>query len=358
MYLKLAELLEKDETVAVATVTEAKGSAPRDVGAKMIVRLSGQHVGTVGGGKSEAKVIEAAYSVLQTGIPVNVALDLTGRGAAEESGICGGVMNVYVEQWKSSDLLSPLLESLRHKRPVALVTVTRAEGRWEACLGRRAVVWSDQEPLGDLGLDELQEQVLADACGALNGRMHRMLKYATPAGDVEVFVEILQSPPALIIAGAGHIAVPLAQLGSICDFDVTVLDDRPEFANEQRFPTATEVVSAPFRQTMHQWVADERIDTDTYVVLITRGHQHDAECLAEVVHSPAAYIGMIGSRRRVRAVLQRLNEEQNIPMEKLQRVHAPIGIDIGAETPAEIAVSIMAEIVKVRRGGSARSLSD
>ena len=153
----------------------------------------------------------------------------------------------------------------------------------------------------------------------------------------------------MLIVGGGHIALPLAQLASMCDFSVAVLDDRPGFVSEERFPTATRRIAAPLRET----VAGLPMDQDTYIILVTRGHSHDVECLLEVLDRPVAYIGMIGSQRRVDAVFQLLTEEMHIAPEKLDRVYAPIGIAIGARTPAEIAVCIMAEVINVLRNGPA-----
>jgi xanthine dehydrogenase accessory factor len=253
-------------------------------------------------------------------------------------------------------ILHALLSSVEARRPVALATVTAAPD--PASIGRHAVVWLDAEPLGSLGLGELEAQALADAQTVLRGRVHRTLSYAKPAGPVKLFVEVQHRPPELIIVGAGHVAQPLAQLGKLCDFTVIVLDDRPQFANRQRFPQADQVLALPLRETLRDWAAAGRLGLDTYIVLVTRGHQHDIDCLLEVLNTPLGYIGMIGSQRRVRTVFDLLSVETGIPADKFDRVYAPIGIAIGARTPAEIAVCIMAEIINVQRGGPARSISD
>ena len=273
------------------------------------------------------------------------------------------------------------------------------------------MIGADREPLGSLGLGAWESQVLADARQALQERQHRLLCYAkgtlpSPVGNetvalnmepqkesepravcgyarddaqtpgaqrgretpppargrgnvlpserFQVFVEVQQRPPSLVIVGAGHIAQPLAAMGRLCDFTVTVLDDRAQFANRQRFPQAERVIAGPLAETLRGLP----LDRDTYVVLITRGHQHDVECLLEIMDAPLAYLGMIGSRRRVRGVFELLEEERGIRREKLRRVYAPIGLDIGAKTPAEIALTIMAEVIKVTRGGKVPSLSD
>ena len=253
-------------------------------------------------------------------------------------------------------LLAALTKSIETRRAVALVTVTASPDA--GAMGRHALVWLDSEPLGALGLGDLEPQALADAADVLRGRNHRTLTYQTAAGPVKLFVEVQHRPPELMIVGAGHIAVPLARLGTLCDFTVTVLDDRPQYANRQRFPDADDVLATPLRETVRDWVAEGRLDNDTYVVLVTRGHQHDIDCLLEILDEPLAYIGMIGSQRRVRTVFDLLTVEQGIPAEKFDRVYAPIGIAIGARTPAEIAVCIMAEIINVMRDGPARSISD
>ncbi len=259
----------------------------------------------------------------------------------------------------SRELIDAILHSIAARESVALVTVMQAPPDLAAAWGRHAVVWLDRPPLGKLGLGDREAQVLADAQRVLASRQHRVLRYPTPHGVLELFVEVQHRPPHLIIVGAGHVAQPLAQIGSLCDFHVTVLDDRPQFARPDRFPTADQVLAAPLRETLRQWAQEGHLDPDTYIVLVTRGHQHDIDCLLEILDQPVAYIGMIGSQRRVRAVFQLLSEERGIPAEQFDRVYAPIGLDIGARTPAEIAVCIMAEIIRVFRGGGSRaSLSD
>ena len=249
-------------------------------------------------------------------------------------------------------VLVELLKSIDEHRAVAMVTVVKAGGEYAAALGRRALVWLDRDPLGSLNLGALEAPALADATKALTQRRPEMLTYLDD--EIELFVEVQRRPPTLIVVGAGHVAQPLARLGKLIDFEVVVIDDRPQYANPERFPQADRVLAASFRPSLRDWP----IDSDTFIVLVTRGHSHDVECLLEVIDSPARYIGMIGSKRRVRAVFDLLEQEKGISREKFDRVYAPIGLDIGAESPAEIGVSIVAEIIKIHRGGRAESLSD
>lgn len=246
-------------------------------------------------------------------------------------------------------LLRALNEALERGETVALVTVVRSPEPEQ--VGARAVVRPGQPPLGTLGLGEREADVLAAAEATLAEGRPRLLRY--PEWGLEVFVDVQARPPELIIVGAGHIAVPLCEIGALCGFRVTVIDDRPQYAHPGRFPKATRVIAADIRRT----VRELPMDANTYVVLVTRGHSLDVECLLEILDRPLAYIGMIGSRRRVSAVFSLLEREQGIPRAKLERVYAPIGLPIGAETPAEIAVAIMAEIINVRRGGRAVSLA-
>jgi xanthine dehydrogenase accessory factor len=250
-------------------------------------------------------------------------------------------------------LLERLLASIEAGQSVALVTVVKASGRLVDILGKRALVWPDRVAFNkDWDLGPLEARIVQDARDCLSRRQPQLLTYAE--GELEIFVEVQRRPPTLIIVGAGHVAVPLAQLGKMIDFEVVVLDDRPLYANQKRFPMADRVLVQPFAETLRQWPIDE----DTFLVLVTRGHSHDVESLLEVINSPARYIGMIGSKRRVKAVFELLESEKGVDPAKLERVYAPIGLDIGAESPAEIAIGVIAEIINVYRGGRAVSLSD
>ena len=153
-------------------------------------------------------------------------------------------------------------------------------------------------------------------------------------GKLEVFFEVMPSPPKLIVVGAGHIAVPLVKIAKVLDFYVTVIDDRLLYANRERFPDADEVLVGE----MAQMLKEMTITPSCYIVLITRGHAYDEPCLRVVLPSQAKYIGMIGSRRRIKACFQRFRDEEKISEELIEKVYAPIGLDIGTETPAEIAL--------------------
>lgn len=249
-------------------------------------------------------------------------------------------------------------QHMREGRPVALATVIYCSGPTSCAIGAKIIVTS-QGVQGSLGWKALEDRVTTDAQAALAQKRTYTAdyafgsEYAPEGGAAEVLIEVFVPAPTLLIVGAGHIAVPLARMGKILDFQVVVLDDRASFANKERFPEADRVIAAGFEETLRRFP----LTNNTYIVLVTRGHAHDVPCLKEVIDSPAAYIGMIGSRRRVWAVFKLLHDD-GMPTAKLGRVYAPIGLDIGAETPGEIAASIIAEIVKIQRGGRVESISD
>lgn len=239
---------------------------------------------------------------------------------------------------------------------LAIATVTQSAVAG-AEPGDRILIWADRSE-GSLD-PRVDEAIVAEGRAAIESGRPGLRSFALESGtsvgmqggDLDVFFDVIARPARLVIVGAGHIGVPLARLGSLLDFRVSVLDDRPEFATPERFPYAETVVGA-YSETL----AALPMGRDSYVVLVTRGHVHDVACLEVMVSRSVAYVGMIGSRTRVRTVMRHLAEKGH-PADRLREIHAPIGLDLGARTPAEIALSIMAQIVLVRRGGSGASLT-
>ena len=249
--------------------------------------------------------------------------------------------------------------------PVVLVTVIQAPPDTATVVGDKVLLRRDGSTRGSLGGGPLEAAVLASARDAFRRRSVESLFYAadgsrlnrreaeSASGGYQVMLERHEPPATLVIAGGGHIGKALATIAGLCGFAVVVIDDRPDYANEERFPEADRVLCGDFAEVLRGLP----IDANTYIVTVTRGHKHDEESLRQVVESAAAYVGMIGSKRRAAAVLQHLIDG-GLDTEAVRRVHTPIGLDIGAETPEEIAVAIMAEVVKVRRGGSGRPMRE
>jgi len=252
-------------------------------------------------------------------------------------------------------LLNELIQIKEAGAAAVLATVVEATENSGVNPGDNCLIRDGRIRAGTIRHEGLLQAIVREAEIRLKEERSKLVPLEVPevGGKVEIFFEVTLSPPKLIVVGAGHIAVPLVKFAKVLDFHVTVLDDRMLFANRERFPDADEILVGDMAATLKE----QTITSSTYIVLITRGHKYDEPCLREIIHSPAKYIGMIGSKRRTKACFQRFRDEEKIAEEILQRVYAPIGIDINAETPEEIALCILAEIIKVRRGGKAQSLS-
>jgi xanthine dehydrogenase accessory factor len=261
-----------------------------------------------------------------------------------------------------------VLRAAREGPPVAVATLIAAPQDASPAAGAKLLVRRDGSTLGSFGGAAFEQTVVEDCLAAMDEfprrpvqahyyqtegpRIHR-LEARGGAGAYEVMVELVEAPVTLLIIGGGHIGLSLATIGEHVGFSVAVMDDREMYANAERFPMADFVKHGDFTQML----AGFPIGSNTYIVMVSRGHKQDETALRAVVDRGAGYVGMIGSKRRVSTVLRHLAEE-GLPVDALERVYTPIGFDIGAETPEEIAVSIMAEIIMVRRGGSGRQMRE
>ncbi|MBV9895735.1 MAG: XdhC family protein [Chloroflexi bacterium] len=354
-YTALKRSLESAPTIAVATIVRTRGSSPREVGARMLVRPDGATDGTVGGGCGEAEVWRAALEVIEDEQPRMVVVDLTNEIAMSSDGVCGGVLDIFVEPWHANgiDVAGTMLSAFSQRRSAAIATVVSRSRGLPARIGEKVMILDGKVHEGGFSWDLLQERVIADAPSVLAGGESLWRTYAFEEGQVGVFFDLVVPRQTLVVVGAGHVAMPIAEVGRLLDFEVVVIDDRPSFANAERFPHADRIIVDDFTTALDGL----EITPSTYVVLVTRAHTFDVHALRKIVSKPAGYIGMIGSRRRVYAVFKLLRDE-GVPLEDLMRVHAPIGLDIKTETPGEIAVSVGAELLKVRRGGGAASISE
>jgi len=242
------------------------------------------------------------------------------------------------------DVMTRVVELMQSGKTFCLVTVV-ASADSDIPLGRKAIVLKDGSILGELESDRINTGMRDFALNAIRENKRLMAEIGS---GIKVFLDVLAAETRLLVCGAGHIAIPLARFAGDVGFRVTVLDDREDFAHPSRFPDC-DVIAEDFIPALR----DMPLGTSTYVVVITRGHEHDVDCLVEILQKETSYVGLIGSRRRVRIVLQAL-ERQGISKARLKQVFTPIGLPIGAESPEEIALSIMSELVCVRRKGSAQ----
>lgn len=353
VYARMAELEREGRRFAVATVVRTSGSTPQVVGAKLLVDDLGRVVGTLGGGCVEGDAFTEAREVMATGRASLREYELTEELAWDTGLVCGGTMWIAIEpgeralQVADRDLLGDVLAASSGGRPVALGTLLRREGGALVPAGR-LFVEADGGAHGTLGDPALDERAAAAAREVLRGGTAK----SVPLDEGrELLVEPVLSRPRLIVAGGGHVGLALAKQGALLDLDVTVIEDRADFAARERFPDGVEVMHADIVEALRT------LDTgwNAFVVIATRGHKLDAQCLRAAVASRARYVGLLGSRRKT-ILIARMLRDEGVPEERLRAVHAPIGLDLGGRTPAEIALAVLAEITQERYGGTGRAL--
>lgn len=261
-----------------------------------------------------------------------------------------------------TSLYESLAELERTGQPAVLCTVVRARGSVPRHSGSKMLVHADGRTTGTVGGGEMESRVIREALEALHEGRPRLVAYtlvSPQAGDpgvcggaMEIFVEPIRPQPTLLVIGGGHVGKALVHLGKWLGFRVALADDRPEFCNPEWAPGADEYLPVPAAQLPERF----RFTSETYIVMPTRGVPLDVEGLPPLLEKPHAYLGVIGSRRRWETAAQQL-EARGVSREKLARVHAPMGLELNAETPEEIAVSVMAEIIMLRRGGDGRPMA-
>lgn len=319
---------------AMATVVARRGSLPMSTNAKMLVRDDGTRWGTVGGGCLEGELTGLALEVAAAGEPRIVARRLNAELAGDIGLTCGGTVELLLEPVYAHPALAELYARsaalLEEERRATIVT---------------ALPWAEA-PAKALVADG------AVCAGALDAPLDDLVALAAPAGETarrarlgkrEAVVEPLLAPPRLVVFGGGHVGWHVARVARLAGFRVTVMDDRADYANAERFPEC-EVAVGPY----HDVRAAVRIPADAFVVVTTRGHEHDAVVLEQVLSSPPRYVGMIGSRRKAALTFKALRA-RGVAADALALVHSPVGLAIGADTPGEIAVSIVGQLIAQRR---------
>jgi len=312
--------------------------------AKMLVTADGARWGTVGGGCTEADVTAQALTTLESRQPTLVSHTLNADEIGDLALSCGGTVEMFVEPLVASAGLAALCravgQGIERRRPATVATAIA----WPDGPAKLAVVGTDRLAVGTTGaLEPLLSRSLTTHHVPRTTHRHTVAFVDEAAG---AFVEPLHPMPRVTVFGAGHVGAEVAELAAHAGFYVVVVDDRTEFANERRTPSANEIIVEGFRAVLDRLTFDQ----DDYVIAATRGHSFDAYVVERTAGSGAAYVGMLGSKRK-RAVIWKSLEAAGVSAEALARVHSPIGVDIGADTPAEIAVSVVAELVKLRRMG-------
>jgi xanthine dehydrogenase accessory factor len=343
----------RGESVAVATVARTWNSAPRPLGSSMLVTAQGGVVGSVRGGCVEGDVFEVCVEVLARGEPVLATYGVSDEDAFAAGLTCGGSLEVLVQRVSPGSWpeLPGVAASIEGGEPVAVATVVRGP----AYVGRRLVVRAHGAE-GSLGDPRLDASVGDDARELLGsgeaGHFSYRLEGEGAASEFEVLAVPWAPPPRLLVFGATDVAGALCRAGRLLGYRVTVVDARAVFATSERLPDADEVVV----DWPHRWLEAQSVDQRTAICVLTHDPKFDVPALAAAVHTPAEFIGAMGSRRTHADRVARLREA-GLAQEEIARIHSPIGLDLGARTAAEIAVSIAAQLVQVRRGGSGVQLS-
>ncbi|HZE66234.1 MAG TPA: XdhC/CoxI family protein [Sporichthyaceae bacterium] len=345
------------ETFGLATVVGTYRSAPRQPGAAMAVSAAGEAVGSVSGGCVEGAVYELAQEVMESGTPVFQTYGVSDDDAFTVGLTCGGIIDMFVE------LIGPetfpefeeVAASIEAGEPVAVATVVSGLGY----VGARLVIWPDRRS-GTLGSARLDDAVTDDGRGQLS-QGHTGILHFGPEGErrgdeLAVFIQSYSPPPRMLVFGAIDFATAVAAAGKFLGYRVTVCDARPVFATAKRFPQADEViVEWPHRYLEKQLEVEHAIDGRTVICVLTHDPKFDVPVLKLALGTEAGYIGAMGSRRTHDDRLARLREE-GVSEEQLARLFSPIGLDLGARTPEETAISIAAEIIGQRWGGSGAKL--
>jgi xanthine dehydrogenase accessory factor len=341
IYAEIDRMLGGGKTLVLARIIRQTGSAPRTVGTKMIFSEDGTTVGTIGGGALEFETAGNAREVFAARESRTLEFRLTGREVAASEMLCGGAVDVHLAWISPADraacsVYRRIHELVSQGRRATLITVVSGG----AAAGGSILIADDHSVAGAFGGGA--EVAAVDLERFAGARRPVLAPLDERRGEPLVFVEPVEAEPVLYLFGAGHIATFLAPLAKMVGFRVCVIDDRGEFANAERFPAADEILACPFGEAF-QRIA---ITPSSFIAIITRGHSHDHDVLRAALGTHPAYIGMIGSRRK-RDLIFRSLSEQGVPAAKLAEVHSPIGLPIGAETPEEIAVSIVAELIRV-----------
>lgn len=351
IYQRMADLAREGRPFALATVVRTHGSTPQVVGAKLLVTdadARGKAAGTLGGGCVEADAIIAARKILREGGRSIQAHELTEDLAWNTGLVCGGTMWILVERGDEAlggaALQSPrtMAEVLRRAAeggtPIAIVTLLHRNGRGVEFKGR-VFVDAAGTLMGSLGDPADDERARAAAAAHLP---HATPRIVALDEQHDLLIDPVAGRPQLVVAGGGHVALAIARQAALLDFDVTILEDRPEFADPDRFAGARVVqgdVPAAIAGFDYSW--------SSFIVIATRGHKLDADCVRAAVTTPARYIGLLGSRRKT-VLIEKMLREEGVDDARIAAIHAPVGLDLGGRTPAEIALSVMAEITARR----------
>jgi xanthine dehydrogenase accessory factor len=332
--------------IVLATVTRTKGSTPQKPGSSAIFSSKGLVSGTVGGGVVEGRVQEKALEALDSKKSGQYTFNLCNAISNTEEAICGGEISVLLDAspGNSIQVFRQIRKSLQDRIPGVLITMVNDSEDSSVVITR---YWLSSSSVPSIPRDYIESITPLAEELISSGNSYDYREMTLPQNDkpsTVFFLEPVFPPEHLVIAGAGHIGRALAQLGSFIGFEVTVIDDRSEYANNDNIPEADHIIVKDIGLALNELKKGD----DTYVVIVTRGHKDDASALKSCIGSGMAYTGMIGSRKKVAAMRENFIEKGFATSEQWDKIHTPIGLDIGSQTVEEIAVSIAAQLIRVK----------
>ena len=348
IYLKIKELAQKEGRLVLATVISTRGSTPQKSGSSALFSKTGLVSGTIGGGILEGKVQRIAMESAITGDSAIFKFELDKDISYKEEAICGGQATVLIDTGleKHLSVFAEIEGSLKRRIPCILLTLVKLNDKGLPLVDRFFFKESAFSKLPPEVHSQIRNEAVKILASGLSGDFFSGIDFGKTGEKDSGFImmESLFPPLQLIIAGAGHIGKSLSHIGKLLDFEVTVIDDRIEYANPHNIPDADHILAEDIGKSMSSLPKSP----DTYIVIVTRGHNDDAAALKPCIGSDAAYVGMIGSRTKIEKMHRNFVENGWATEEQWSAIHAPVGIEINSKTVEEIAISIAAELVKVR----------
>ena len=341
LYPEMLKLIQEGRKCALATVVDTSGSTPQKPGSKVIVGEEGLISGTVGGGPVEYKVIELARQALATGMSGYFGFNLDQDDILKEESVCGGKMTVMIDAFPGdhAEVFQKMINASRNRETGILVSNTQSMPNQGLVIRRLWLSGNEPTSAAPEVIRGVEQLLLLKRPGET-----RMIHLTDE--NQKVFLEFIALLPKLFIAGAGHVGRAVAHLGKWLGFEVTVWDDRPDYSDAKLLQEADYILNG----SPEELPGKLNVDSETFIVIVSRGHRYDARVLHTFINSDAAYIGMIGSRKKTGLIRDDfLKNSWTIP-KQWEKVHTPIGLPIGSVTVREIAISIAAEIIKVRNG--------
>ena len=347
IYFKLLEINGNSKELCLATVTATSGSTPQKPGSSAIFEKGVLIAGTVGGGIVEEKTREASILCSETGKSCLVSFDLDNEISDKKEAICGGTIEILINANPliHRSVFGDMMKSVANRETGILITMVTDFNAGQVLVNR---YWMTEKKIPELPqeiLDEIvPEAMLMISSGEQNKFESVRVSIAGEEPSPVCFLEKISPRPRLVIAGAGHVGKALSEIGSFAGFEVTVIDDRKDYANASNLPFADRIIV----KNIGTAISEINAGKGTYIVIVTRGHSNDAEALKPAIRSGAAYVGMIGSRMKVARMKAEFLKNKWATEEEWARIHSPVGLEINSKTVGEIAISIVAELIQVK----------